>query len=268
MKKKIGRNDPCPCGSGKKYKLCCLRKTQQSGIVPWPTSPEDFVIGELLRSSKEFLAFYRAERGKIVKPVHWAQDLSLPPGVDYRCTKLQTGAQVIRLRRVPAILADAMKIAHELQHLILDSEGFPCTGAKAQFETMSSALNSMVHDPLVDSRLQTYSFDLWDDYETELKETFRQLRANPTSPSDHLGRMHWIFNYVGKVLYWELTSSKADKDNNKFQLWFDARYPDVAKEALKLLALVRNIGYDTPEKQTALFEEIIRKYNLDGVVFL
>jgi preprotein translocase subunit SecA len=24
---KIGRNDPCPCGSGKKYKVCCLRKT-------------------------------------------------------------------------------------------------------------------------------------------------------------------------------------------------------------------------------------------------
>ena len=21
--KKIGRNDPCPCGSGKKYKKCC-----------------------------------------------------------------------------------------------------------------------------------------------------------------------------------------------------------------------------------------------------
>jgi preprotein translocase subunit SecA len=21
--KKIGRNDPCPCGSGKKYKRCC-----------------------------------------------------------------------------------------------------------------------------------------------------------------------------------------------------------------------------------------------------
>ena len=22
---KIGRNDPCPCGSGKKYKMCCGR---------------------------------------------------------------------------------------------------------------------------------------------------------------------------------------------------------------------------------------------------
>ncbi|MCK4891323.1 MAG: SEC-C domain-containing protein [Candidatus Pacebacteria bacterium] len=24
--KKIGRNDPCPCGSGKKYKKCCMGK--------------------------------------------------------------------------------------------------------------------------------------------------------------------------------------------------------------------------------------------------
>ena len=26
--KKVGRNDPCPCGSGKKYKKCCGRKNQ------------------------------------------------------------------------------------------------------------------------------------------------------------------------------------------------------------------------------------------------
>lgn len=25
---KVGRNDPCPCGSGLKYKQCCLRKHQ------------------------------------------------------------------------------------------------------------------------------------------------------------------------------------------------------------------------------------------------
>ena len=24
---KIGRNDPCPCGSGRKYKMCCINKT-------------------------------------------------------------------------------------------------------------------------------------------------------------------------------------------------------------------------------------------------
>ncbi len=27
VEKKVGRNDPCPCGSGKKYKKCCGRKT-------------------------------------------------------------------------------------------------------------------------------------------------------------------------------------------------------------------------------------------------
>lgn len=28
--KKIGRNDPCPCGSGKKYKHCCGRTTPRN----------------------------------------------------------------------------------------------------------------------------------------------------------------------------------------------------------------------------------------------
>lgn len=26
MDQKVGRNDPCPCGSGKKYKNCCISK--------------------------------------------------------------------------------------------------------------------------------------------------------------------------------------------------------------------------------------------------
>jgi len=26
--RKVGRNDPCPCGSGLKYKKCCLNKDQ------------------------------------------------------------------------------------------------------------------------------------------------------------------------------------------------------------------------------------------------
>jgi tetratricopeptide (TPR) repeat protein len=33
MMSKIGRNDPCPCGSGKKYKKCCLPKVQQRSIT-------------------------------------------------------------------------------------------------------------------------------------------------------------------------------------------------------------------------------------------
>lgn len=29
---KVGRNDPCPCGSQKKYKNCCLNKGTYEGL--------------------------------------------------------------------------------------------------------------------------------------------------------------------------------------------------------------------------------------------
>ena len=31
---KVGRNDPCPCGSGKKYKACCLGKHGAGAAMP------------------------------------------------------------------------------------------------------------------------------------------------------------------------------------------------------------------------------------------
>ncbi len=35
-----GRNDPCPCGSGKKFKKCCLQKDKSNPIVPTPSPPK------------------------------------------------------------------------------------------------------------------------------------------------------------------------------------------------------------------------------------
>jgi hypothetical protein len=37
---KIGRNDPCPCGSGKKYKKCCLVRDQARPAEQHPR-PDD-----------------------------------------------------------------------------------------------------------------------------------------------------------------------------------------------------------------------------------
>ncbi len=38
-KTKVGRNDPCPCGSGKKYKFCCLNKPKEA--IDSIESPEE-----------------------------------------------------------------------------------------------------------------------------------------------------------------------------------------------------------------------------------
>lgn len=44
MHEKVGRNDPCPCGSGKKYKSCCLLKKAPGGkrklSAKWINAPQ------------------------------------------------------------------------------------------------------------------------------------------------------------------------------------------------------------------------------------
>ena len=52
---KIGRNQPCPCGSGKKYKKCCLNKPAQTGT---------FVYTDLDQLSNSVWTYIKAERWK------------------------------------------------------------------------------------------------------------------------------------------------------------------------------------------------------------
>jgi len=61
---RVGRNEPCPCGSGRKYKHCCLSKDQerlrQSSAVPgltvqeWREQPE---LGLTLRRLREMSSY-------------------------------------------------------------------------------------------------------------------------------------------------------------------------------------------------------------------
>ena len=72
MMTKIGRNDPCSCGSGRKYKLCCGR--QQSAPLPEAL----FLSGTLARQSGELeiaVDFFR--RTLRADPRHAAAPISL-----------------------------------------------------------------------------------------------------------------------------------------------------------------------------------------------
>jgi hypothetical protein len=57
--KKVGRNDPCPCGSGKKYKHCCLGKNAQ----PDEKGPAQQVMEEIREAlnSREFDSLEEAQ---------------------------------------------------------------------------------------------------------------------------------------------------------------------------------------------------------------
>ena len=60
---KIGRNDPCPCGSGLKYKKCCHGKVAFKPVAGQP-APQ-----VTLKSENEKLQEIAAKKEKVVKPV-------------------------------------------------------------------------------------------------------------------------------------------------------------------------------------------------------
>lgn len=75
----VGRNDPCPCGSGQKYKRCCLRNATHLALdsaMHEAMTAGDWVhavsIGEaLLRESPELVAVRRATGLAHARLEHW-----------------------------------------------------------------------------------------------------------------------------------------------------------------------------------------------------
>jgi L-ascorbate metabolism protein UlaG (beta-lactamase superfamily) len=49
--------------------------------LPCQEYPESYFINTLMES-KVFNAFYKAERNKILTPIHWEHDISLPPEIN------------------------------------------------------------------------------------------------------------------------------------------------------------------------------------------
>jgi tetratricopeptide (TPR) repeat protein len=61
---KPGRNDPCPCGSGKKYKRCCLEKDQaaeRARAAATPSPPSRQLSGIAAEIADRLAAQYDAD---------------------------------------------------------------------------------------------------------------------------------------------------------------------------------------------------------------
>lgn len=54
----IGRNDPCPCGSGKKYKKCCLAADE--AVVAAKTRAANEEAEAHAKAEREVAAFFKA----------------------------------------------------------------------------------------------------------------------------------------------------------------------------------------------------------------
>ena len=65
MNKKLGRNDPCPCGSGKKYKKCCLGNSRNEVPLPQKFRFESGSYGDVGAFLPSIACL------KLVKPDEW-----------------------------------------------------------------------------------------------------------------------------------------------------------------------------------------------------
>jgi hypothetical protein len=264
---KVGRNDPCTCGSGLKYKKCCEQKkaTPPQFVPPWKILAEEVVLQDLLKNSKEFQTYFQAQRHKIKHPILWAHDPALPVGIDFSCTRISNGQKYIRLRVVPPAISDAVKVAHEIEHLILDGEGFPNIGTTPTYEAISSALAAMLQDLVVDSRLVSFGFEMKKKYIDEFADSSSQLEKIPNAPMDRLGKIHWIFNFASKILDGGLFIGQSE-EYTKFLEWFAQRFPEISASGKNLCTIVSEHGYDSPEKMRRSFNAIIKKYRVDDIL--
>ena len=165
---KLGRNDPCHCGTGLKYKKCCLEKDEKEQQVRAPVAAstlprmgreeldEQAAFGALLTGSETFRRFYEQVRPRL-PPFRVVHDPGIPKGIRARVTRMNR-AIYLRLRTRVCPLEDAALIAHELGHLLLDAQGFPVVGGNDH--PAAAALNSALQDPVVDGSLRSHGFDL------------------------------------------------------------------------------------------------------------
>ena len=87
MDKKVGRNDPCPCGSGKKFKKCCeerlAKKKFNAQILhagKEPGADEKQVTGKATKISSNFFQKITAPKPKQPQhqPPHDHPDVEMP----------------------------------------------------------------------------------------------------------------------------------------------------------------------------------------------
>jgi len=94
---KVGRNDPCPCGSGKKYKRCCLSTEGQSRPQTHPDLPKI-----RLKSEADVAGIRRA--GRLVIDTLDLVERRLEPGITTEAINTWVHEYTIKNNGVPAPL--------------------------------------------------------------------------------------------------------------------------------------------------------------------
>lgn len=120
MTKKAGRNDPCPCGSGKKYKRCCGSTTSENRLeagteIDYFKLNKDIAYkGRIGRQREEFCHEYIKQKQEAFKKIE-AEQLSTVTAKGEKIT-CQKGCSFCCLLYVEATIQECEAIVYYLYH--------------------------------------------------------------------------------------------------------------------------------------------------------
>ena len=93
---KIGRNEQCPCGSGKKYKNCCLKKERYSKNLPDDALKQ--LIEEFSKYNQEDLIKTLAALS--ICPENQSQQIRLEVATQIACSNINCEDKIITIREL------------------------------------------------------------------------------------------------------------------------------------------------------------------------
>jgi hypothetical protein len=236
---------------------------------------EDLLLTNLIRLSVPFGNFYKNERGKIRKSLYWVDNdissrelnISLPEGHLARAIKAIDGTWLIILKQSPLQGEDASIVAHELAHIVLDSEGFPFIETTLDyrgdpdFESLAFSLNNLLQDPLVIIKLQSYGFELYKEYYDECQEAISALKKVNGRPDGIFG-IKLTIDYIKNLLENDLLHFYQYDPCREYSILFEQIFPFIDTRAKKLHKMIVDLDYHQMSNITSIYRNIIDFFNL------
>jgi hypothetical protein len=293
MTRKIGRNDPCPCGSGKKYKKCCgpkgtyeakddvpyepavpdqFRDTSEFGeyeeeLEEYEEEPEDeeseslHIPSSLLRSAGLSGDDLQDPRISGAEPPDEDDDLEFDEDDDLEYSDEVLQEMIDKYVTNPEVKRDPAEMAFELRELFrTDPHYVQYRLEENDFVVLLKTIGwTGEPDPPLDLSSQWDRLARWfrkDDYELMIEECLEDLRQDFWDSSSN------EFAYLLAVTIRDVEAWLEDGRNRTDFFWqavFDATLADVATFQTSRLFLA-----DLYARQALALPERARQYGLQG----
>lgn len=265
--RKIGRNDPCICGSGVKYKRCCLSNDPKEPRLPGPRLQEQKVLSLLLEQSSVFQYFYHAERRKLAQRLIWIDGSNLRGDIKASATYIENGTLWIQVRWCPIPSDEFQVVMHEMMHCVLWSEGYPLLVGQLDdevFHELITHVNTTLHDPLVEQRLTKYGINPWTDFDQVQQRTLDKLTKWEVEEVDLLPmKLFYGIIYAEQVLDHRVATSNMNPiPPNLIAKRLTALAPLLKIYGEEVLDIIDSYGFETPQKMGKLLEVLHSHYGL------